>query len=219
MKYPPRKHHSRTHDSRARPYPSTQHQTDRKSRTSKVRSRRSEDVDPPRSTHPRPKKVARRDPQTTSNDRGGGYGPRSPAEQTVEDESTDYQSESRGDYGGDSASDSGEENASQSHSELEQLKDQIIEFRREQSQQIHRMDKRTRELAQQYVSIFGSFLPFPPIIREQPKGFVEKILPANFQGGGSIMQGKQDQAHHGATGELGTIDPVEMFSKGSEPFG
>lgn len=56
-------------------------------------------------------------------------------------------------------------------------------------------------------------------IREQPKGFVEKILPGNFQGGGSIMQGKQDQAHHGATGELGTIDPMEMFSKGSEPFG
>ncbi|RTE68305.1 hypothetical protein BHE90_017316 [Fusarium euwallaceae] len=46
---------------------------------------------------------------------------------------------SRGDYGGnydgDSASDSGEENASPSRSELEQLKDLIIEFRREQSQQ------------------------------------------------------------------------------------
>lgn len=53
----------------------------------------------------------------------------------------------------------------------------------------------------------------------KPKGFAEKTLPANFQGGGSMMQGKQDQAHHGTTGELGTIDPLEMFSKGSEPFG
>lgn len=56
-------------------------------------------------------------------------------------------------------------------------------------------------------------------IPEKPKGFAEKTLPANFQGSGSMMQGKQDQSHHGATGELGTIDPLGMFSKGSEPFG
>ncbi|KAJ4177742.1 hypothetical protein NW759_017399 [Fusarium solani] len=134
MKQSSRKHHSSTRDSRARPYPSAQQRTERKSRTSKARPRHSQDVDPPRSTHSRLKKVARRDAQAASNDRGGGYGPRSPVEQSVEDEIPDYESE-RGDYDGDSASDSGEENASQYHSELEQLKDQIIEFRREQSQQ------------------------------------------------------------------------------------
>ncbi|RSL45839.1 hypothetical protein CEP54_014108 [Fusarium duplospermum] len=134
MKHP-RKHHSSTHDSRARPYPPARHQTERKSRTSKSRSRHSQDVDPPRSTHSRLKKVARRDAQTAGNDRRGGYGPRSPSDQTPEGESSDYESESRGDYDGDSASDSGEENTSQYHSELEQLKDQIIEFSREQRQQ------------------------------------------------------------------------------------
>ncbi|RSL45403.1 hypothetical protein CEP51_016087 [Fusarium floridanum] len=138
MKHP-RKHHSGTHDSRARPYPPARHQTDRKSGISKARSRHSQDVDPPRSTHSRLKKVARRDAQTAGNDRRGGYGPRSPSDQTPEGESSNYESERRGDYGGnydgDSASDSGEENASPSRSELEQLKDLIIEFRREQSQQ------------------------------------------------------------------------------------
>ncbi|RSL76097.1 hypothetical protein CDV31_017391 [Fusarium ambrosium] len=135
MKHPSRKHHSSTHDSRARPYPSAQQRSERKSRTSKPRSRHSRDVDPPRSTHSRSKNVAWRDAPAASNDRGGGYGPRSPAEQSVEDESPDCESESRGDYDGDSASDSGEENTSPSRSELEQLKDLIIEFRREQSQQ------------------------------------------------------------------------------------
>ncbi|RMI99770.1 hypothetical protein CDV36_015969 [Fusarium kuroshium] len=153
MKQSSRKHHSSTRDSRARPYPSAQQRTERKSRTSKARSRHSQDVDPPRSTHSRLKKVARRDAQTAGNDRRGGYGPRSPSDQTPEGESSDYESERRGDYGGnydgDSASDSGEENTSPSRSELEQLKDLIIEFRREQSQQIHRLDKRTRELVQQ----------------------------------------------------------------------
>ncbi|KAH6961632.1 hypothetical protein BKA56DRAFT_647729 [Ilyonectria sp. MPI-CAGE-AT-0026] len=211
MKYPPRKHHSRTHDSRARPYPSAQHRTDRKSRTSKVRSSHSQDVVPPRSTHPRPKKVTRRDPQTASNDREGGYGPRSPADQIVGDESPDYESE-RGDYGGDSASDSGEENASQSHSELEQLKDQIIEFRREQSKQIHDMDKRTRDLVQQVSALRNQ-------IQEQPQELAKTILSPLIQRTfTSITQGRQDQAHHGGTGEHGTIDPMEMFSTGGEPF-
>ncbi|KAI8710539.1 hypothetical protein NCS52_01554000 [Fusarium sp. LHS14.1] len=138
MKHPSRKHHSGTHDSRARPYPPARHQTDRKSRISKARSRRSQDADPPRSTHSRSKNVARRDAQTAGNDRRGGYGPRSPSDQVPEGESSDYESE-RGDYGGnydgDSASDSGEENTSPSRSELEQLKELIIELRREQSQQ------------------------------------------------------------------------------------
>ncbi|KAJ4187005.1 hypothetical protein NW759_016919 [Fusarium solani] len=146
MKHSSRNHHSSTRDSRARPYPSAQQRTGWKSRASKARSRHPQDVDPPRSTHSRSKNVARRDAQTAGNDRRGGYGPRPPSDQTPEGESSDYESERRGDYGGnydgDSASDSGEENSSPSRSGLEQLKDQleqlkdlIIEFRREQSQQ------------------------------------------------------------------------------------
>ncbi|RSL41192.1 hypothetical protein CEP54_015895 [Fusarium duplospermum] len=78
---------------------------------------------------------------------------------------------------------------------------------------------RTRELVQQTREVAQQVSALRKQIPEKPKGFAEKILPANFQEGGSMMQGKQDQAHHGATGEIGTIDPVEMFSKGSEPFG
>ncbi|EEU38603.1 uncharacterized protein NECHADRAFT_88488 [Fusarium vanettenii 77-13-4] len=214
MKHP-RKHH----DSRARPYPLARH---RRARTSRVRSRHFQDIDPPRSTHPRPKRVARRADHSASDDRGGDYGPRSRAEQPVEGESPDYESE-RGDYGGHydggSASDSGEENTSPSHSELEQIKDLIVGSRRDQSERFLELDKRTRELAQQYVLILQKVSTLQNIIQELPQALAARFLSPLIQRTFSITQEKQDQAHHGGTGEGGTIDPMEMFGTGNEPFG
>lgn len=111
------------------------------------------------------------------------------------------------------------------------------------------IQNRTRELVQQYVLIFDFCFLFFLIwllagfqhcatsewslssneiygdaercrIQEQPQELAKTILSPLIQRTfTSITQGRQDQAHHGGTGEHGTIDPMEMFSTGGEPFG